>query len=813
MRFASVILPLAVPKTYTYSVPENMQETIAVGLRVEVELGKRKHYSAVVHDLHNEVPPYPTKEIIAILDESPIATKTQLDFWNWIANYYLCTLGEVMQAALPAAMKLSSETLIQLNPEYGDDFSSLDEKQFLIAERLLHVPGMDLIEVQNLLEQKSVYPIIQQMLELGVLMVEEQLSEEYKPREINVVKLADAFNNEDAIEELFEELKNAPKQTDVLMTYLQEVEDHGWIERPKLAEKSKTTSTIVNALVEKGFFELSKQVVSRLEVIGTDSSMPPELSPEQAKAKEEIDSSFKNKDISLLYGVTSSGKTLIYIHMIREMIAKGKQVLYLLPEIALTTQIISRLKGYFGDEIGVYHSRYNAQEKVEIWNKVLRNEFKLVIGARSSVFLPFQDLGLVIVDEEHDRSYKQFDPAPRYNARDIATYLATLFDAKVLLGTATPSFETWFNTEHDKYGLIRLDRRYGDVHMPKMELVSLREAAKKKKLKSHFTQDLLNGIEKSLDQNEQVILFQNRRGYAPVSMCQTCGFIPKCVNCDVSMTYHRAFDELKCHYCGSRQKPLTACTACGSPDIRIIGFGTEKIEEVLSVYIQGATIERMDLDTVRGKKGHERIINKFEDREIDILVGTQMVTKGLDFDHVSLVGILNADQLWSFPDFRAGERAFQLMVQVAGRAGRKDKQGRVMIQTYEPTNRLLQYVLNNDFIGLYETEMVERKNFSFPPFVRLIRITLKHRSAERVKNAAMDFTRLIRQDLGKRVLGPFIPSISRIRNQFIQEVVVKIERKPGILVRVHRSILDARGEIETGEQTKGVRVAVDVDPY
>ncbi len=818
--FADVILPLAVPRLYTYRIPRVLNAEIVPGVRVVVQFGKSKLYSALVRKVHTSPPKeYTAKYLDSVLDQGPIVLEKQFEFWDWMCKYYLCHIGEVMNAALPGGFRLTSETRVVMNPNFSSDYTQLDDREYLIAEALEVRMVLSIDEASDILQVKTVYPIIKSMIDKGVVLLEEELKTRYKPRMISLVELTEVANQEEKLEVLFNELERAPKQQQALMAYVQLSQRYSKAPQPvkklELQEKAQVSASIVNQLVKKEIFSIREVQEGRLQEYEGDSKSLTQLSEAQHAAYTEIQSGFGKQDVTLLHGVTSSGKTEIYVRLIQEAIEQGKQVLYLLPEIALTTQIISRLQRYFGDRVGVYHSKFNQHERVELWNKMLGKageSYDVVLGARSAVFLPFQNLGLIIVDEEHETSFKQFEPAPRYHARDAAIVKGLKHGAKVLLGSATPSVESYFNALNGKYSLVHLDRRYGGVQLPEIFVADIKEATRKKLMKSHFTPDLLKAMGEALENKEQVILFQNRRGFSPYIICETCGWNPECSRCDVGLTYHKYFEKLRCHYCGLESRMPHTCPACGASTLTLKGFGTEKIEEELGIFFPDANVGRMDLDTTRSRNAYQRIIQSFEDRALDILVGTQMVTKGLDFDNVALVGILNADSLLSFPDFRAFERSFQLMAQVSGRAGRKQKRGKVIIQTYNPHHTIIRQVIDNRYKEMYQDQVLERRNFRYPPFYRLVRMTLKHRDREMTREASAVFANELRRYFGTRVLGPEPPLIGRIRNQYLQQVLLKIERNTRLAPaknQLEQVLSEFRFE---NPNFKSVRIVVDVDP-
>ncbi|MBD1384452.1 primosomal protein N' [Mucilaginibacter rigui] len=814
--FVEVILPLAISRNYTYRVPYELNNAIAVGKRVVVQFGKSKLYTAVVSVITEHAPEkYEAKYIIDILDEQPVVTQRQLQFWKWLAEYYMCNEGEVMNAALPSALKLASETRVMLNKDFAYDKASLSDKEYLITEALDIQPELTISDIAKLLGQKTVMPILKSLFEKNIVTISEEVSERYKPRKRTFLTLNPAYHNQDNLRELFNILeKRAPKQADAVLAFIKLSRRQKAVAKNELIEESGSGDSSIKSLIEKDIFIAEDRNVSRLGYDEDDDQLSNFiLSEAQEIALSDVQAQLKEKDVVLLHGVTSSGKTQIYIKLIEEMVATGRQVLYLLPEIALTTHIIERLRVYFGGTIGVYHSRFNDNERVEVWQKVLNNEYKVVLGARSSVFLPFTDLGLIIVDEEHETSYKQFDPAPRYNARDAAIYLANIYKGKVLLGSATPSFETYYNARVHKYGFVELTERYGGVQLPLIEVVSISEETKRKTMQSHFSSVLMQDMQLALNNKEQIILFQNRRGYAPVLMCKVCAYTPKCINCDVSLTYHKHTHKLHCHYCGYKEDSPTICPACGSTHLEYKGFGTEKVEDELSVLLPDVRLARMDLDTTRSRNSLQTILNNLEEKKIDILIGTQMVAKGLDFADVTVIGIINADSLLKYPDYRANERSYQMLAQVSGRAGRRGKQGKVVIQTYDPNHRVIKQVIENDYTDLYFTEMEERKSFKYPPYFRIISMDVKHRNPEILYNQAEYLANELRKHFGDRVIGPEAPLINRIRNYYIKSIMLKFERDTISIVKAKAIIRDVITQFQTTKLSKGSIIQPDVDPY
>lgn len=813
--YVTVVLPMALPKPYTYYVSEELIEQIQFGVRVEVQFGKSKLYAALVIDIHEEKPAeYNPKPVISIIDETPIINRLQLKLWKWMADYYCCTLGEMMSAALPANLKLTSETRLQLSPFFDENYEGLSDKEYLITEALTIQEEISIDDVRKILNQRTVYPLIKKMLDKKILFLKEDLKNKYKPKLVSCVRLREPyFSQPELLKDAFALLTRSTRQVEALMAFIQiNKEEKPHITRQELYKMAKVDSSVLKALEKKGIFELYKKQVNRMGGYEEELLEARNLSPQQERAIGEIRTAFEKHTVVLLQGVTGSGKTRVYVELIQKVIDEGGQVLYLLPEIALTAQIVVRLQKIFGDDIAIYHSKLNNNERVEMWNMVLNGK-KIILGARSGIFLPYNDLRLIIVDEEHDPSFKQTDPNPRYNGRDIAVLMGHFCDAKVLLGTATPSVESYHNAKMGKYGLVEMPERFGGIEMPEIVIVDAKEELKKRTLQSHFTSVLLEQLKSALERGEQAILFQNRRGYAPTYQCKTCGWHSECIHCDVSLTYHKFHNNLKCHYCGYQTAIPKACPACGTTQLTIKGFGTEKIEDELKIYLPDAKIGRMDLDTVRSKNAHGKIINDFEEKRINILVGTQMVTKGLDFENVGIVGVLSADQLIHFPDFRATERAFQLMTQVSGRAGRKHKRGKVIIQAFNTAHPVLTEVFDNDFLSFFSREITERRSFKYPPFYRLIKITLRHKKPEKLNQATKIFDKNIKSKLGDWVKGPAIPYVSRVRGYFLIDFLVKIEKNPKKIKAAKEYIQEAADEVKRTEGLSGVRVKVNVDPY
>ena len=814
--FVEVILPLSLAKTFTYSVSETEYHYIKKGMRVAVPFGKSKIYTALVIELHQNAPTlYDAKEIHQILDEKPLVTQIQIDHWQWIASYYMCAIGDVFRGAIPSALLLESETVISQKQDIHVDESQLSDDEYLIYQALQQQSSLKVQDIILILNKKSVFPILQKLIDKNILVLQEEMLETYKPKLVRYVRLNKEYDSNSGLEYLLQTLKSATKQKEVILSYFQlSATEKKPITVKKLAETSHTTSTIIKSLIDKNIFEEYYLQEDRVNFKGESNEGKLKLSSPQENAFNSIKESLSNKEVCLLHGVTASGKTEIYIKLIEEYLAHGKQVLYLLPEIALTTQLVGRLRAHFGNKVAVFHSKYSNNERVEVWNQVLNKSeiAQIVIGARSALFLPFQDLGFVIVDEEHEQTYKQVDPAPRYHARDAAIVLAGLQKAKVLLGSATPSIESYSNAKSGKFGLVSLVERYGNVTMPEIELVDLKDKYFRKKMSGHFSEVLIEEITKSLSLGEQVILFQNRRGYSPLLECLTCGHVPQCQQCDVSLTYHKHKNQLRCHYCGYSIAKPTNCHACSSVNLTTKGFGTEQIQQELVEIFPSHKIGRMDQDTTRGKFGFEKIIDSFKNSEIDILVGTQMLGKGLDFDNVTLVGIMNADNLLYHPDFRAYERSFQMMAQVSGRSGRSEKQGKVIIQTYTPLHNTIQQVTRNDYESMYKEQVLEREIYKYPPFYKLIKLTLKHRDYEKLKEGSMWLYQVMQQSLPMPVLGPEEPAISRIRNEYIRTIMVKIPGATSI-VTTKNTLQKILNSFEAVAAYRSIRVIVNVDFY
>jgi primosomal protein N' (replication factor Y) len=817
--FADIILPLAVKGNFTYKIPDTLLGKIKPGCRAIVQFGNKKLYSGLVYKIHSESSDYENiKEIVDVIDEKPLINEKQLNLWDWISVYYMCTRGEVMKAALPSALSLESTTQIAINPDFAS-YTPFDEPVSLLIKLIENRETIALEGLPHYIGKKNTLVIVNDLINRNILQAGESISDPYKSREETFIVLAEKFSDAE-LNGLLDSLKNAPRQFDVLSTYIRITgcsSNSGIVPVRKsiLMKESGVSANPVNSLIEKGVLSGTRMEVGRLQTYEKSIEPINVLSAAQYEALDSVKKQFKSKDVVLLHGVTSSGKTEIYIHLIEEQMKKGKQVLYMLPEIALTTQIIERLKRHFGSVTGVYHSRFNDAEKVEIWKKVKEDDtikgYRLILGVRSSVFLPFNNLGLVIVDEEHDGSYKQQDPAPRYNARDTAIVLAGLHGAKTIIGSATPSVESYYNTETTKYGLTNLKERFGKINLPDIVLADTRESYRKKLMVSHFTPELLNIMDAALEKGEQVALFQNRRGFAPFIECAGCGWVPGCNQCAVKLTYHKGIKKLVCHYCGHSVHLPASCGNCGSTDIVTRGFGTEKIEDEIKIVFPKARVARMDQDTTRNKNSFNKIIDDFENRRIDILIGTQMISKGLDFENLTVVGVLNADSMLNYPDFRAHERSYQLIEQVSGRAGRRNKQGKVVIQTSDPAHNVIRFVLSHNYSGMYKMQIEERKIFKYPPFIRLIRLNIKHKEMDKLNFATEFLANDLKKLFGNRVLGPEAPLIGKVQLWYIKTILLKIEKdKP--VAKAKSLVYEAIERTHCLKGFSNVRISIDVDP-
>jgi primosomal protein N' (replication factor Y) len=809
--YAEIIIPLALPKNYTWAIPTELSEGVMVGMRVEVMLGSNKRYAGIIKHILTEKPAgFNPKPILGVLDDAPIVYPAQLQLWEWMAGYYMCTEGEVMQAAVPSHLKISSESIFILNEDADVDGQHLSDTEYIVSEALQIKKQLSLLEIQKLLDKKSVYPIINKLIQKGICSVEETMHDKYTIKVENLLHLHPDYHAEIALEQLLNDWTRAPKQLALLLSFLHLQKTEGHVQQKALLDKSGAAHAQLKALIDKGILVVEKRKIDRLAV---DASMGNtnlhQLSSGQQLALDSIVEQMKTHSVNLLHGVTGSGKTQIYAALIEHAIQTNQQALYMLPEIALTAQMIRRLKQYFGGKIAIYHSKFNPNERVEIWNKVKSGEIKIVLGARSALFLPYKNLSLIIIDEEHDASYKQQDPAPRYQARDTAIYYANQLGAKVVLGSATPSVETYYNAMQNKFGYYHLKERFSEGALPQMEIVDTKKQTEQSAI---LTPQLLEAIRATVANNKQVILFQNKRGYAPYMICETCGWIPHCKHCDVSLTLHKGKNLLSCHYCGAVYPVVHTCEACGKQSFKQKSFGTEQIEEKLALALPHIRIARMDLDNIKGKNEHDHLIQQFERREIDVLVGTQMVVKGLDFEHVDLVGIVDADSLLNFNQYRVNERAFQMMEQVSGRAGRKNDQGKVIVQLSQTNHPVIEFVKEHNYAAFYAFEINNRKHFAYPPFSRLMSILFKHKENHIAEEAANHFLQSLDPMIQKTVMGPAQPIINRIRNKFIWEICVKITKQPQQLQIAKKQLLHFIRLIEVHPRYKSVQIIIDIDP-
>ncbi len=815
--YAQVLLPIRIPQEFTYKIPDELKGKVQFGQRVLVQFGPRRIQSAIVWETHSRNPDQEVKTLIGILDINPVINGFQKKLWEWIADYYLCTLGEVMKAALPAGLKLESHTRILVNEEFEsqEPLAEIEELAWLYLRKN---PGCTIFDLGSVLKRKNPLPIIHQLNEKGAIFLEEKLISRYKSKTKAYFQLAEKFQSDSEIHTLLDLLKRAPKQLAALETFVHILNTQSnsklqdLIAQKEILAEPTVTKSGLEGLLKKGILLKQQVEISRLFTRNDDLEELKELNPEQAQVLSQLKDSSKNS-VNLLHGITSSGKTEVYIHLIKTILEEGRQVLYLLPEIALTEQIITRLRKVFGSSVGVFHSKYSDSERVELWQDILSesNKYKLILGARSALFLPFTKLDLIIIDEEHETSFKQQDPAPRYHARDSAIVLANIHQARVVLGTATPSLETYYNAQSGKFNLLNLNKRHKNIPLPEIIVANSKEAYRKKKIKGHFTPELLDAIDQALVNKEQIILFQNRRGYSPYLECDTCGHVPKCRDCDVSLTLHKYRNKLVCHYCGYTENIQSQCPSCHNNSLRTRGLGTEGLEDEVGIIFPDAKIARLDMDAARSRKGYVKILGDFEKGKTDILIGTQMISKGLDFSNVSVVGIINADNLLHFPDFRSFERSFQLMTQVSGRAGRSKEQGLVVIQSFDPSHRVIQQVLQNNYLGLYDKELRERREFAYPPFTRLIRITLKHKDTELVGRCAHLFAKELRSRWTTKILGPQAPGISRIQQYHLRQILIKSAKgKEHTQIRQHIRLLVQK--MSQDKTFRSVIIQPDVDP-
>lgn len=813
--FAEVILPLALPGTFTYEISPEDEPYIQKGIRVSVPFGTNKLYTGIIHSVHRNKPElYKIKKIDAVLDTAPLVTEIQIEFWEWMADYYMCSLGEVYRNAFPSALKWESETFIKFIGSVDQIESDLDEMEWLVVHELNKKGLLSIKEVSGLVDSKYAIKIIKTLWEKSIVHLDEVLIEKYTPKVELFVRVKEGLkSNKNVFNEAIEKLKNAPKQRELLLQLLvEESQSKKSIKISKFLKKYGGTHSMFRSMEEKGVVEIYDSEVSRIEEVDQETIDSETLSFEQNQALESIQSYFDEGKTVLLHGVTSSGKTEVYIKLIERALEEDKTVLFLLPEISISTQMVHRIRKYFGDLVGVYHSKFNQNERVELWEKTLNREYKIIIGVRSALFLPFKELGLLIVDEEHETTYKQNDFKPYFHARDMSIVLSKMFSAHVVLGSATPSLESYYNAKTNRYGYVQLTKRYSDVKMPKIELVDLRQALKNKEISGDITLTLNEAIQQTIKEGKQVLIFQNRRGFAPILECLSCGHSPYCPNCDVPLTYHKFTNLLKCHYCGHSQSKPSKCYSCQSLELTTKGIGTQQIEQQLEELFPKLKIARMDVDAMRRKNAYEKTIEAFEEQEIDILIGTQMVAKGLDFSNIGLVGVIRADSLLNFPDFRAHEKAFQLLVQVAGRAGRREKQGLVLIQTFNPDHQILQDVTLYNYEKAAKEILYERKSFLYPPYLRIIQVTFKHAKVDRVDKVSRKFVDLLRPYLDEKyLLGPEEPAIGRIRNQYIRNVLIKIPMNTSPK-KVKDYLNKCIESLHTVSAFRSVKIDIDVDP-
>ena len=817
IKYVDLILPVPLPNLYTYKIPQEFINDVEIGMAVIVQFGRKKLYSGIIKNIHSNKPNYNTKDIIDIVSPKLIITEKQLKLWDWISEYYMAFIGDIYNAAVPSGLKLESETNISLNENIDEELDLTDDEQIIVNNLKNSKKPIVLKDIAEILGKTNIINIVNKLLDKNIISINEKLKTKYKAKTIDFVYLNPKLNNEKSLNEIFDDLSRAPKQYDILTAYISISgllsDNKNNVLKNELILRAKANNESLKALVKKEILFIETVNIDRIAVTETNNTSFKTLNSFQQEAITDIKQQFENKDVVLLHGITGSGKTELYIELINEQIKKGKQVLYLLPEIAITSQIINRLRIAFGDVVGVYHSKFSNNERVEIYRNTFNNKkYKIILGVRSSIFLPFENLGLIIVDEEHETTYKQFHPAPRYNARDTAMVLANIHNAKVLMGTATPAVETYYNAKAGKYGFVELNNRFGEAVLPKITIYDIKDARKKNKMKSLFSPLLIDKISTALENKKQVILFQNRRGFAPYLECKECGWVPYCENCDVSLTYHKHSNKLTCHYCGYTLGAINKCNACGDTNIITKGFGTEKIEDEISILFPNAKVARMDLDTTSRKNAHEEIIKDFEDGNIDILTGTQMVSKGLDFENVAVVGVINADDMLNFPDFRAFEKSFQLLTQVAGRAGRSKEQGEVIIQTSTPAHKILNYVINNNYENFFNNELTDRNEFNYPPYYKLLKLTIKHKRKD-VLNVGSNLLAIeLKNVFGDLVLGPEDALIGRVQNYYIKEILVKI-KKGKSLKQSKEVIFNIIDKVKSDFRFKYLNVMPDVDPY
>ena len=816
--FCEVILPLHLPRTFTYRIPTDLQGQVKIGCRVAVQFGNKRIYSALVAELHNRVPRVQSvKFILELIDREAVISQENLSFWQWIADYYACYIGDIMLAGLPAAFRLKSETKLLLSPDFTGDTTGFSDKEIRILKFVAAKKNTDVDKIAAHIGDLHILPLITGLMERQVLIADEQLYDRYSPKTEDYLVFGEECRGKEQLQCRIKELesrKNCASQLETLMRFIVAEQKSGIVKRSDFQRENSPSS--IQTLIRKGILSIERSTYSRLagnrETVDSDTII---LNDEQSEAYNIITRSWSTKNVSLLHGVTGSGKTEVFIKLIARMLEEGKQVLYLLPEIALTAHLINRLEKYFGKKAGVYHSRFSKDERVEIWHKVksedMAESYRIIIGSRSSIFLPFSNLGLVIVDEEHDSGFKQTEPAPRYNAKDAAVYLAQTKGVKVVLGSATPSVESFFNAQTERFAYAKLTKRYAGYELPEILLADLRQDYKQHSMYSIFSELLYKNIENTLQSGRQVILFRNLRGFASSLRCDVCGWTAKCPNCDVSLTVHKHGDMLNCHYCGETLPVVSACPQCGSRSVRMTGSGSEKLEEEAKKYFPNATVARMDADSIRNKGAYQKIIDDFGNGKTDILCGTQLVSKGFDFANVGLVGIIDADSMLNYPDFRSYERCFSLLTQLAGRAGRSKEKGRVIIQTFNPLHPVFKDVCTYNYEAMYNKQIVERKLFRYPPFYHLLRISLQCRDCKELDSFADTYTEKLRGIFGGRILGPEYPPVSRIRSFYIKNIILKLERKLSY-AKAKQAILRLNEEMYASVPKNHVRIITDVDP-
>jgi primosomal protein N' (replication factor Y) len=810
--FVEVLLPLNLKNLFTYRVPIELNEEIIVGKRVSVPFGKKKILAGLIFSIHEKPPKdYEAKYLIDVIDNDTIVDQNQLGLWNWMSSYYMSSLGLVYNAAMPAGLKLEGESKMVLNPDFNPDDTTLDTKETILIEAIRSAKEISITQATSYLKSRSIHKYVKSLYLKGAILLKDDLQKNYTAKTTTYIKINEEIASEDQLNDIFNQLeKRAKAQLKTLMTFIAHFGIKSECEKTKLA-KHDVTNASINALIDKGIFIQEKREKSRLQFSLKENPIE-ELNDAQNQALIEIKSGFNEKKPVLLHGITGSGKTHIYSHLIKEVLDKRQQILYLLPEIALTSQLITRLQEYFGKKLLVSHSKFTNNERVEIYQAIASGESYLIVGTRSAIFQPLKHLGLIIVDEEHESSFKQHEPAPRFNARDTALYIAHKRQVPIILGSATPAIESTFNAQHSKYRLVSLTKRHNQSKLPKIEVVDMKLQKKQKRIRGIFSDTLIEAIADAKKEGKQTILFQNKKGYVPVLECNVCAWTPKCQNCDISLTYYKYQENLRCHYCGFKQEVVNQCVTCGNKGIELIGYGTERIEDELSLYLPDLSIRRMDYNTTRLKNAHTKIINEFASGKIDVLIGTQMVAKGLDFENVTTVGILNADHVINFPDFRSNERAYSLITQVAGRAGRKKDLGKVYLQTSMPDHPIIQKILDHDYVGMYENDLNEREKFNYPPFYRLIQITIKHKDALELYKLGGIAKNKLSTYFGASLLGPEKPYVGKIRNWYILNFVLKIPNQGGPIKVQKSKLLQAIHQLEKTKEFNKARVIIDVDP-